>query len=616
MKENHDESRSTRLLKRDWESPLFRRRFRQLFLSGTTALLLVILALGGLSVDSRIAFHRKETNRIIAVLEAAATASTANREKFLSELAGKEEFRDWYFELVVSPSREEAKETARGRSSNNLGEEGNIRKTVSRGPYPPEVQQALAGRIGRARRWDPALKQDALFFAIPFGRMREQEVIFHSWRPAFPWNDIRGDLKRCGLVFLLAEFLLALVSFRTARRMIRPLRALTKLAEEMAEGRAERRWVVLDEDELGRLGNSLNELTDRFEENWKKERDGRERLETIFREMNEGVVAVDEQERILFGNAAARRLLDLVEPFHGKKYWEEIRNPRFCNAFRTALQEGRTVRGEGQVELPSGESYVRYSANPIRSEEGRVMGAVMVIEDVTERRRNEEMRRKFVANASHELRTPVTAIRGALETLQEFVGEDGKPFLEMAHRHGSRLEEIVEDVLTLSRLDADATAGEREGFDLRELSEVGKEFEAASSSEGPRLEIETSGAPVPVTAARRLLERALRNLLENAVRHAAGGEWIRVRIRERDGEAEIEVEDDGPGIPEEERERIFERFYRIERSRTREEGGSGLGLSIVKDIVLRHRGTISVHRGSTGGALFRIRIPMEISSDL
>jgi two-component system phosphate regulon sensor histidine kinase PhoR len=334
----------------------------------------------------------------------------------------------------------------------------------------------------------------------------------------------------------------------------------------------------------------------------------RARMEAILASMTEGVLVVDEQGRLQLVNAAARRMLKLETGAINHSYVQAIRHPGIVEHIGRALAGADTGPLELSVTRDATRTLVAQVAPVIAA--GR--GAVLVLHDITDLRRADQIRRDFVANVSHELRTPLTAIKGYAEALiDEPDGADGqRRFVEIIHRHATRMERLVKDLLRLARLDAGQEIVEWAPCDVAGLVNgivadfepmVGKKRQTLSAHVGP-------GAARLVTDAAKLHD-IVRNLVENAVSYTPEGGAIEVRAVATAGGLRLSVADTGPGIAPEEVGRVFERFYRVDKSRARP-GGTGLGLSIVKHLVHVLGGEVTVENQASGGAVFTVNLPM------
>jgi len=337
----------------------------------------------------------------------------------------------------------------------------------------------------------------------------------------------------------------------------------------------------------------------------------RARMAAVLAGMVEGVLAVDADGRLRLANDAARRMLNLDSGLLGRHYVEAVRQPNIVGQIDAALKGRQPPPTEVPLATASvavGPRIFRVQGTPAAGEGG----AVLVLHDITDLRMADRVRRDFVANVSHELRTPLTAVRGYVEALlDEPVAPDKRrQFLEVIDRHTGRMERLVRDLLRLARLDA-----QQETADVQTLN-VAALFDTAVSDLSERIEQRRLQVDITVKPAAALIKAdgtkmrdALRNLLENAVNYSPVGGHIELEAHADGDRVRLSVGDYGPGIPDADLGRVFERFYRVDKSRTTDPGGTGLGLSIVRHLVELHDGTISVANRPEGGAIFTVALP-------
>jgi two-component system, OmpR family, phosphate regulon sensor histidine kinase PhoR len=338
----------------------------------------------------------------------------------------------------------------------------------------------------------------------------------------------------------------------------------------------------------------------------------RARMAAILSGMVEGVLVVDGDGRLRLVNDAARAMLNLEDNLLGRHYVEAVRQPGVVG------QLGAALKGEHRppIEVPldpvsvaAGPRIFRAQATPATVERA---GAVLVLHDISDLRRVDRVRRDFVANVSHELRTPLTAVRGYVEALMEEPIDTAQrmKFLEVIDRHTGRMERLVRDLLRLARLDA-----QQETADLHSL-DVGTLFRSVTSDLAERIERQKIHVDIGVTPDAETIQAdptkihdAVRNLVENAVNYSSEGGRVELGARTEGGRVLLTVSDEGPGLPEADFGRVFERFYRVDKSRTRDPGGTGLGLSIVRHLVELHGGRVKAANRPHGGAIFTISLP-------
>ncbi|MXX76617.1 MAG: PAS domain-containing protein [Holophagales bacterium] len=372
-------------------------------------------------------------------------------------------------------------------------------------------------------------------------------------------------------------------------------------------------------DELARLEACLEENEARFGEQVEQLKAERNRLTAVLGGMVEGVVAIDRDRRVLHLNAVAANWFGRPEPelAVGRPIYELSRQPEISGALIEAMEKRTQVSRTFALVRLAGEERNRFelNASPLlssRRDGEPVEGAVAVIHDITELERLESVRRDFVSNVSHELKTPLTAIRGYVETLLDGDPIDGPTrgrFLRKIRRQSNRLGALVSDLLTLSRIESSIEPPEKV-LDLRSAAgEVLNLLGPASEERGLELVAEFPDEAVEVLGEEEAIRQALSNLVDNAVKYSSAGGRVVVRLQARNGRAVLEVEDRGPGIASEHLDRIFERFYRVDRARSRELGGTGLGLAIVKNVARRHGGGVEVESERGRGSTFRLWLP-------
>ena len=364
----------------------------------------------------------------------------------------------------------------------------------------------------------------------------------------------------------------------------------------------------VDSETLRDVARTFSELMDEASKD-------QAQLLTVISSMSDGLIATDHQQRILLTNDAARELLAFrtgeAGDARGKQLWEII---PIEPVLKSVTQVSLT--GERQT-VPVGPVNGKYLEVTVCRLPLRPAGFVIVAHDVTETMRYEELRKEFVANVSHELRTPLTVIKGYVETLQDGALDDREraaQYLSTVQRHTEQLTNLVDDLLSLSRLDSTSVVPSPRPVHLgRVASKVTELMNPAAAKKGHKLVLQVADGLHPVTGNPEYVERAVSNLIDNAIKYTKESGLIRLIVRGEDGSTVVEVIDNGIGIAADDLPRIFERFYRAERSRSRDMGGTGLGLSIVKHIMQAHGGTVEVASTPGKGSTFRLNFP--ISTD-
>src|SRR5437016_6784604 len=468
-------------------------------------------------------------------------------------------------------------------------------KTMENHAGRPEVAAALQGKVGKATRLSHTVNVEFLYMAAPSGdrvvRLAYPLTSIHSHRA-----EIRRTLLRASLLALLVALLLA---FGVAQTVSTRLKRIVDFTERVSEGDLTARIAENSDDEIAQVAMALDRSARRLEENFAALQESRAQLEVLLNSMNDGVIAVSPEMKVLWANHAMAGLVH--HPVRmGTPVIELVRHPDFLNALRAALH----ARRRESAIVPALLDMKAFSVTAEPLPDG---GVVSVLRDISEIERVEKTRRDFIANVSHELRTPLTSIRGYAETLldsEEPVHDNTREFLQIIRRNAERMSRLTEDLLVLARVES----GE-EKLDLQpHLPKNMLDESAAALQESARaagVELSIGEAPkISVLADAYAIQQVLANLISNALRYAQSGKKIVLGAREQPGHVEFFVQDSGLGIPSEHLPRIFERFYRVDKARSRETGGTGLGLAIVKHIVLNHGGTVRVESSVGHGSTF------------
>jgi two-component system phosphate regulon sensor histidine kinase PhoR len=464
----------------------------------------------------------------------------------------------------------------------------------------PEVQAALHGSTGVATRTSATLGDPYLYVALP----PENGVIV---RVARPLSQLQSRLTRVRATiagaFSLALLLGLAALLAVSRSLSRPLEEMTAAVSRMTSGDLAARAPARGGAEVALLADAFNTMADELGRRLQEFRGDRERLGLILSAMEEGVLLVDSQETVEYSNLSARVLLGHEPQSLGTIVPQTLRH----------IVDGARKSGnphEAEMEIGQPLRVVRASAIPVGSG-GHGGTVLLVLRDVTEARRVEAMRRDFVANASHELKTPVAAIRAAAETIRQAVHDDPEGARRFADRllgDATRLSRIVGDLLDLSRLEAERSPRDRVRLDLIAAEEA-ERFMFPAEANNLQLEVSTD-TPVAVLGSASSLALLVRNLLDNAIRYTRPSGRINLTVFRRGGDAVLEVADTGMGIPSRHLPRIFERFYRVDPARSRETGGTGLGLAIVKHVAEIHDGRVEARSVLGAGSTLTVRLPL------
>jgi two-component system phosphate regulon sensor histidine kinase PhoR len=478
----------------------------------------------------------------------------------------------------------------------------------------PEVIEAMAGGRGQSIRFSHTLAKDMMYVAIP---LKDRDEIIGVVRTSVPLTSIGKVLSGMYVKILIGAVIIAviagIISLAVSRRISRPLEDMKRVAGYFARGHLKHRLPVPDTDELGSLAEAMNEMASQLDERIQTITRQRDEQEAILTSMIEGVVAVDEEERIISINQAGARMLEVDrDEAKGRSIQEAIRNTAFQNFVSRTLSEKEPVEGE-IYPRSEGERYLQTHGTIFSDAQGEARGAVVVLNDVTRIKQLENLRREFVANVSHELKTPITSIKGFVETMQEGainVREDEERFLGIISNQVDRLNAIIEDLLLLSKIEQYEEKKEIEMEQAR-LKHVLESAIQICEVKAAKKNINIDLACEDELTARinpPLLEQAVVNLIDNAIKASEPGGAVKIEAFKKEEGITIEVHDQGCGIAKEHIPRLFERFYRVDKARSRKLGGTGIGLAIVKHIAQAHKGTVSVESDPGKGSRFTIRL--------
>jgi two-component system phosphate regulon sensor histidine kinase PhoR len=463
--------------------------------------------------------------------------------------------------------------------------------------HRPEFVSALAGKIGVDERKSHTLGVPFLYVAAP--------VSGGAVRLAYPLPEIEITDRPLGVALFwgsLSAFVFAVVVAAFASHYVgRRLHRIVTFAERVAGGDLTARIASASTDEIGQVASALDKTTHRVEESYARVQTSQRELETLLNSMQDAVIAVDADGRVQWANRGMKRLL-LHVPRLNAPLIDSVRDPDFLAAIQEAARD-QVVRSARSNTIASGRTF-DVTAAPMPGG-----GAVAVLRDLTETERMEKSRRDFIANVSHELRTPLTSIQGYTETLLDSPLADNhvREFLEIVRKNAARMSRLTEDLLTLTRVESGEQRFSIQRVGTEELLQDALEsFQEVARSYGVELAIENS-VPGQVNADREAIHQIFSNLIENAFKYAASGKKVIVGARAAESGVEFVefyVRDFGPGISSEHLPRLFERFYRVDKARSRESGGTGLGLAIAKHIVLAHGGTIRAESELNHGSTF------------
>ena len=429
-------------------------------------------------------------------------------------------------------------------------------------------------------------------------------------------NGANATALNSELITLIVEALIfgliisVLLSFLLSKTLTTPIERLTEGAERVADGDFSHKIEVASRDEIGVLTGTFNDMAQQLKRTLEEVENERTKLGTLFLHMTDGVVAFSTAGAVIHANPAAERMLGRAIPIGGGESYDTLFSDVAPLQGVLAVEQPGYLDGEREVDGRSLELLL----TPFDQE--RLGGVLVVIHDVTEQRKTEEMRREFVANVSHELRTPLTNIRSYAETLADNAGdippETEKNFLGVILNESDRMTHIVQDLLTLSRFDSGRSELNLAPFDFGEaVRDVYQANRLEAQRHGHTMELELPGSLPEIVGDRERILQVMMNVVSNSIKYTPDGGRIRLSAGVQGKRVWMEVADNGIGIPKEDRGRIFERFYRVDKARSRESGGTGLGLSIAKEIIDRHQGTIELVDRPGPGLTVRITLLVE-----
>lgn len=483
----------------------------------------------------------------------------------------------------------------------------------------PEIADALAGDTGWAERVSGTLGERYLYLACPVVRSGTVVKAFRISRHVKNIAEAGAPLfARTALAGLSVLLLAIAAAFWFSRMLSRPVVKLTDIARSIARGDFSARMPQARSREMADLAESMSHMASQLDDRIRMVTRQKNDLAALLSSMTEGLIAVDLQGRLIMVNrAAGDMLLRNPEDMCGRPVVEVIRNTRMQEFIRELSSS--TVSIEREIEFSvegRSDCIIELHGSALRDDAGAISGCLVVFHDVTRMRRLENLRRDFVANVSHELRTPLTSIKGFVETLLDGAGDDPADrlrFLTIIRSHAERLNAIIEDLLTLSHLEQQETATADDlVYESAGIGAMVDEVMLVCGERAARKHMTlvcADFADTAVSVVPSLFEQALINIVDNAIKYSPEHTEIRISVAFSEAAVHIAVADEGPGIPPEHLGRIFERFYRIDKARSRKIGGTGLGLAIVKHIMKVLEGSVSVDSAPGRGSVFTLSIP-------
>ncbi|PRX25112.1 PAS/PAC sensor signal transduction histidine kinase [Orenia metallireducens] len=482
--------------------------------------------------------------------------------------------------------------------------------------YRPEVQEVLKGKLGKEIRYSSTLDMNMKYIALPI--KREDGEVIGVIRASLTLNKLKELYHGIWTVLLKSSFfaivVAVLLSLKLTNQITDPIREITSAAQKIANGYLDHKLVIRTKDEIGQLALMFNYMVDRVKDKMQEISGEKNKVEAIVTSIGDAVIAVNKERRIILFNLAAERIFGIKEDLVLDKSVIQItKNYKLDELVELSLEKNEIVTEELEMLVPE-QRVFRVQIAPIEGIKESTVGVVAVLRDITDIRRLEEMRKEFVGNVSHELKTPLTSIKGYVETLLDSEPDKQvtRSFLSIIREEANRLQRLIEDLLSLSRLESKFEYSSKEQVDM--IKVINDTIFLLGEKARRKSIILEADLPVslPLLKANRdQMSRLMINLVDNAIKYTPDAGRVKARAYNEDEKLILEVEDTGLGIPEKDLPRIFERFYRVDKARSRKLGGTGLGLSIIKHIIEEHQGEISVESKLGEGSKFIVELPLK-----
>lgn len=584
---------------------------QKLFISSFLIIFLTLSVFALLAVRTIRSYDESLTEEILAT-----TASIAGKEVKTSLEDGRPERVTAFLKGLEENSN--VRITAIDLNGYTFGDSHKIPLGTENHSQSPEVRAALSGETGKSMRYSSELGADIYYLAQPV-KDRSGKTIAVI-RTALPLSFFQQTLapiqKRLVYIALLLVALASLLSLLITKRISKSLGGIINVSEELARGNLDVNIPAGGgRGEISRIRGALGQMARNLSGLFKELSREKNQLEAVLGAMSEGVMVVSSDGKVLIINSALRSMFNLKEEPGRKPFWEIIRNRELTRLVEGVLNK-RTPDSKEIFYLYPDEKHYFVNVIPLDSPDREI---IVVMFDITDFKRLEKIKADFIANVSHELRTPLTAIKGYTETLEEEAYEspqDREHFLRIIKRHTDRLINIVSDLLVLSEVESrdtlskENTAGDLEEINITEVIKSSLEALRSKASEKCiEVSFDSDKESYKIRANRFLLEQMFINLIDNAVKYTPDKGRVAIKISNSGQSVLTEIQDTGIGIPKEHLPRIFERFYRVDKTRSRNLGGTGLGLSIVKHIVILHGGKVDVQSEEGKGSKFSITLP-------
>jgi two-component system, OmpR family, phosphate regulon sensor histidine kinase PhoR len=491
-----------------------------------------------------------------------------------------------------------------------VGESDLSKEKLQNHLYRPEIQQALKDGTGNAVRISDTEKLPFYYYAKKVNINGTNYII----RLAIQLNAINDLQTQYFKLIVFAIFVGILISsilaFLYLNHFVKPINTLTNMAAAMSQGHYEKKVLVTSKDEIGQLGNAFNMLSDKLQSTISDLADRQNKLISILTSMDDGVIVLDDSEKIILINPAAKKLFDIERDVIGKYLVETIRNPDFEDIVTNIPSEDVEI----SIKYPTNRNLRIRTTRVISHDKVNESSLILlVIQDITKIKSLEHMRTEFVANVSHELKTPLTSIKGFAETLKMVEDKETKDkFLDIIYVESERLTRLINDILILSEIESREFSANIEKIDvdlcIKDITHIMELSAIAKSISLNYINIENNRS-LFINGDNDKFKQMIINLIDNGIKYTNTGGKVEIRISSISNEVKIEIQDNGIGISEEHIARLFERFYRVDKARSRSVGGTGLGLAIVKHIVILLNGRIQIDSKIGEGTKFTIFLP-------
>ncbi len=463
----------------------------------------------------------------------------------------------------------------------------------------PEIQEALKKGFGKSMRFSTTVEEKMLYVAKKIVINKKTVCFVRASLFLKDINTLLGKLKKRILFIIFLTMIFSLIgAYFFSLNFSKPIKLFHEFSVKIASGDFSKRIPLKRKDEIGLLVKSFNEMTEKLERLFSELKAEKEKILGIVSSLKEGFALINKDEKIIIYNESFKKIFKIDNPI-GKHYWEIFKNQELSLTIENVFKEKKSVSKEFELN----ENFYILSTTYLKSSNE----IIIVIHDISEFKKLEKMKKDLITNVSHELRTPLTSIKGYIETIEETIDEKSKKFIEIIKRNTERLINIVEDLLTLSELEEKKELRTKKTSLYELIENVFCMFKEKALSKGIAL-INNVPENFYFYCDPFRIEQMIINLIDNAIKYTEKG-YVKVSSEKKDKGVIIKVRDTGIGIPEKDIKRIFERFYVVDKSRSRRMGGTGLGLSIVKHIVLLHKGKITVKSKPGEGTEFTITFP-------